>query len=85
MTACATIYLASRCLKSPLPDAVLDGGQKGPWWVALGPDARATQDELEDISAQILDLYEQSPTLSAIRAGGNVQGGMISRVLCVYV
>jgi len=54
--ACACIYLAAKYKKSIL-------GEVKNWWTNLS----ATLDQLQDISDQILDLYEHSPEMETLK------------------
>jgi len=64
LIASAAIYLASKFLKKQLNT----GPDQKPWWEVF--DAKIQ--DLEDISNQILDLYQKNPNVDAIK---NEQGG----------
>lgn len=61
--AAAAIYLASKYLETPLPS------QPEPWQKLLNTDQQST----DDISTQILDLYEGSEHSAKIKVGGDQQ------------
>jgi len=62
LIASAAIYLASKFLKYQLPEG------KKPWWEVF--DAKI--EDLEEISNQILDLYESSPSMEAIKSSSTL-------------
>jgi len=62
LIASAAIYLASKFLKYDLPE-----GKNKPWWEVL--DAKI--EDLDEISNQILDLYDSTPNVDAMKPKTN--------------
>jgi len=60
LVASAALFLASKFLKYTLTN---EAAPNKPWWELFD----AKQEELEEISNQILDLYESSPGLNAVK------------------
>jgi len=60
LVASAALFLASKFLKHSLTN---EAASNKPWWELFD----AKQEELEEISNQILDLYESSPGLNAVK------------------